>query len=132
MLLLRKITNSIMKKVYIGLTILGLCGISILFYYNIGIPCIFYKITGLYCPGCGITRAVKSFMKLDFYQAFRYNPVVPIVLLILGIDKVYRTVRKKERTFSNLFWIFLLIIVIIFGVLRNLPMFRYLAPTQIY
>ena len=42
-------------------------------YFNIGIPCLFYQITGLKCPGCGITRLIFSLIKLDFRQAFFYS-----------------------------------------------------------
>ena len=31
--------------------------------YNFGIPCLFYKITGYQCPGCGITRALFSLLE---------------------------------------------------------------------
>lgn len=124
-----------MKKKYnilvINVALCAICGIPILLYYNIGIPCVFNKITGLYCPGCGITRAIKALIRLDFYQAFRYNPVIPVVLALLIGDKIYRVIRKKEKTFSNWFWITILLVVLIFGVLRNIPMFSYLAPTQI-
>ena len=33
---------------------------------GIGIPCIFYEITGLKCVGCGISRMLVSIVKLDF------------------------------------------------------------------
>ena len=55
----------------------------------ISIPCPFHFITGLYCPGCGITRMIKSILKLDFYQAFRYNQLLFILLpffIIIIID----------------------------------------------
>ena len=34
--------------------------------YGVGLVCIFNKITGLHCSGCGMTRAVVSLMNLDF------------------------------------------------------------------
>ncbi len=45
------------------------------------LPCLFYELTGLYCPGCGNTRAVMALWRLDFIAAFRYNP---LFLLELG------------------------------------------------
>ena len=53
--------------------------------FDIGIPCVFYEITGLYCPGCGITRLCLSLFEGDVYQAFRYNPIIFIDLPILFI-----------------------------------------------
>ena len=70
-----------MKKRLIKIILLNtlIVIISLIYYYlnkyfNIGIPCLFYQITGLKCPGCGITRLIFSLIKLDFNQAFFYNP----------------------------------------------------------
>lgn len=39
-------------------------------------PCMLHKLTGLYCPGCGGTRAVRSLLTCDILKSFYYNPVV--------------------------------------------------------
>jgi len=44
---------------------------------NIIPACTFKKITGLYCPGCGGTRAVAAFLTGHFVKSFRYHPFVP-------------------------------------------------------
>ena len=97
-----------------------------------GFPCLFYKITGLYCPGCGITRMFISIFNLKFYQAFRYNPLVFILLILLiiycGLDSIKYTIKKRHITIPKNFYIILLILVILFGILRNIPLFSYLAP----
>ena len=59
-------------KKYIAILLIGILCIVFYLKYNIGIPCIFHELTGFYCPGCGLTRAIASIVKLDFYQAFRY------------------------------------------------------------
>lgn len=51
--------------------------------------CWFRKKLGLYCPGCGGTRMVQSILKLDFYQAFRYNPLVFVLLALIAIWDIY-------------------------------------------
>ncbi len=98
-----------------------------------GFPCIFHKITGLYCPGCGITRMFISIFKLNIYQAFRYNPLVFILLIIclfyLLIDALKYKISKTHIELPKSVYIVLLIIVIGFGILRNIPLFSYLAPT---
>lgn len=98
-----------------------------------GLPCIFHKITGLYCPGCGITRMFVSIFKLNIYQAFRYNPLVFILLIIslfyLLVDALKYKISKVHIALPKSIYIVLLIIVIGFGILRNIPLFSYLAPT---
>lgn len=122
------------NKKYIFLIIVVIIMAILLFYGKIAIACIFYELTGLYCPGCGITRACLSIMKLDFYQAFRYNPIIfidlPIIIITSIIDFKYKD-NKKVKIVTNIIYIMLLVITLIFGVLRNIPKFDFLAPIDV-
>ena len=40
------------------------------------LPCMFHKATGLYCPGCGGTRAVLALLEGQILQSFFYHPIV--------------------------------------------------------
>lgn len=102
--------------------------------YNIYIPCIFHKITGLYCPGCGITRMIISLLKMNFCQAFRYNPLAFILLplfICYYIIKYIFYLKNKQLIINNKVWYTILMIVILFGIIRNIPTFKYLIPTKI-
>ena len=44
--------------------------------------CVFKNLFDIECAGCGGTRMFLSILKLDFYQAFRYNPYVFSLLVI--------------------------------------------------
>lgn len=100
-----------------------------------GIPCIFKKLTGLYCPGCGITRMFLSLLRFDIYQAFRYNPLVFILLatylFYIIIDLVKYSKTNKHLKISNKIYWTLLILVFCFAILRNIPLFSFLAPTVV-
>lgn len=134
----------IQKRVIKLLLVIAILLILIFIYYflflnyNIVIPCFFHKITGWYCPGCGITRMFSSIAQLDFYQAFRYNPLLfislPFVFACI-IDLMISWLLDKKTLFyhklNNKFWITLLVVVLIYGVLRNVPYFDYLIPTVI-
>lgn len=39
-------------------------------------PCFFFKLTGLYCPGCGGTRACIALLHGRFLRSLVYHPVV--------------------------------------------------------
>ena len=113
------------KKVI--LYIIGILYLAIFIEYNIGIPCIFHELTGLYCPGCGATRAIAALIKLNFYQAIRYNLII-IVLLPLFI--IYSLYQKKEKIPKIVFYI-ISFIIIMFGILRNIPYFSFLSPIDV-
>ena len=99
--------------------------------FNFAIPCLFHEITNLYCPGCGITRMFLALFKLDFYQAFRYNPLVFILLILSIVYFLVKKIGKLNFKLPNYIYYYLLFIVIIYGILRNIPLFSFLAPTEL-
>ena len=114
-------------------TILGLIVIALSVYVYFKdpfngpiLPCIFNKITGFYCPGCGMTRAVNSCFKFNFYQALRFNALLFIMPIMLGI--YYFVSYMEKPKIAKVILIIMLIIAIGYGVLRNLPLFEFLAP----
>lgn len=94
--------------------------------HNLGfkIVCLFHEITGLLCPGCGITRCLFAILNLDFKRAFYYNQLVFILLPLFGIYyimNIYRYLLDKKRIeVPNYIVVILLFITLIFGVVRNL------------
>jgi len=48
------------------------------------VPCFFSEILGIYCPGCGGTRAVQALLHGRFLQALWYHPLVPYGVFIAG------------------------------------------------
>lgn len=51
--------------------------------FSIGCPLRF--MTGIPCPGCGMTRAVRYALQLDFVSAWHYHPLfflTPLMLLL--------------------------------------------------
>ena len=95
-------------------------------YINIGIPCIFKLITGYDCSGCGITRCLFSLVKLNIKEAFYYNElvtifIVPFIIIYIYYDYCYVYDKKnKLKNYINKISIYFLIIVILFGILRNI------------
>ncbi len=116
------------EAIILGLMVMGL---SIFVYFKDPfngpiLPCIFNKITGLYCPGCGMTRAVNSCFKFNFYQALRFNALLFIMPFMLAF--YYLASYLKKAKIAKAILIAMLVIAIGYGVLRNLPPFDFLAP----
>lgn len=129
-------TNNILARFMTILCIVFL--LFILHFFNIKIPCVFHRITGLYCPGCGITRSLYHLSIFNFYQSFRYNPLLFILypfFIPYGFYKIYVWLFNKDdsitRKIPNVIWIILLIIFLLYGVMRNMNIFDFLAPTKI-
>jgi len=51
-----------------------------------GLPvtlCVFHAVTGLPCPGCGLTRSLASVSHGHVGDAFRYHPFGPVIYALL-------------------------------------------------
>lgn len=99
-------------------------------------PCLWYRITGYFCPGCGGTRAVYHLLHGHWRLAWEHNALLILALPFLTywvgrqlIDWSYGRYRPASPhiAFIVSFW---LIAAGLFGVLRNLPFepWKHLAP----
>lgn len=89
-----KINREEQKKTEQVFYIIGACGLgfALILYllYQIMpvhlekffMPCMFKTVTGLYCPGCGGTRAAAALFKGKFLLSFLYHPIVPYTAVI--------------------------------------------------
>ena len=124
-----------LKKISLISIIIIIFIIISLVLYNIGYICPIKNIFNIYCAGCGTTRMIISLLKLDFYQAFRYNPlmfILGIVFLIYIIYVVIMYLRNKKIYIPNTkIFIAIIILMFLYMILRNIPYFEYLKPTII-
>ncbi len=96
-----------------------------------GVPiwgCPFSMLTGLPCPGCGMTRAVNALLHGNWSQAITYHPLSP-AYLIIGVLLTIAAVAPSRSRLRLISWIVLLerwtaipalivLSTIIFGLLR--------------
>ena len=59
--------------------------------------CQFRRITGLQCPGCGMTRATHAALNGRFGEAFTLNPLGMVLLPIALIGLVPETLNWVSR-----------------------------------
>ena len=121
-----------MRSLAIATAVLVLCGL--LFFFvdpaSSGVywSCPFHTLTGLYCPGCGAQRALHAVLHGRVVEALSLNALVVLVFLpwgghgyaayaaaALGIARVPGIGLNSRRLRI------LLALVILFGVLRNIP-----------
>ncbi len=89
--------------------------------------CVFRKLTGLDCPGCGMTRGTYALLHGRVGEAFAFNPVgmilLPLAMVALSIE-VMGWVRGKPMPFrlNPGRWgaIIVAVVLIVFWIVRNL------------
>ena len=90
-----------------------------------GIPCVFRLITGLKCPGCGVTRMCLHLLHGDVLSAFHDNGAV-FLMLVPGLLLFFRWCRSYvmtgERRLSpgaNRMAVVAAVLLVSFGIARN-------------
>jgi hypothetical protein len=95
--------------------------------------CQFHLLTGLYCPGCGGTRATYQLLHGNFLAALHDNALYVVSLAAVAMRGGWYLKRRFYHQPIGLFippvalWVFL-VIALVFVVVRNLPGFSFLAP----
>ena len=125
-----------LRKVFLVLAAFFAAGIIyyIITRFGISIPCMFKEITGLYCPGCGVTRMCINLIQLNFYDAFRSNQACFFVFPVLEVifaRRAYCYVKYgavKNEKWMSVITVIIIIVLLVFGVLRNSPYFDFLRP----
>jgi hypothetical protein len=91
-------------------------------------PCPLHAATGLWCPLCGSTRAARAFVDGRGSEVWRYNALLPIVLVVAAVVGVmWLAPRRRFRLSRTMLWV-ALAVVLAFGVARNLPGLDVLRP----
>ncbi len=130
-----------MKLKHLGMLLGGILLAFLYFYVNPSsvnfLPkCPLYVTTGIYCPGCGSQRATYELLHLNILGVFRQNALYVLGILILIYHLIISILNSffHKNSYNYIYhpktpWI-LLIIILIFWILRNLPFypFNLLAP----
>lgn len=88
----------VLGGIFLGISIVA----GALFYYvllpHLSLrPCVLYTYFGLYCPGCGGTRAFISLLHGHFLQSLWYHPLVPYSALLFGAFMLTQALARLTR-----------------------------------
>ena len=99
------------------------------------IPCMFYGLTGFYCPGCGTGRAINAYLHGRIIEGFLLNPMLlilgipsSIVLLLEYLRLVFPCLHRKPVFLSQPITIGCTVLLIVYWIARNIPALSFLAP----
>ena len=94
---MKKVSNLTLKLVFFAL-----CAAAFALIYVFRFPCPLRALTGVPCPGCGMTHAYLCLLRLDFAGAFKENPafwVLPGAILLLLKDGAVFKDRRLNGAF---------------------------------
>lgn len=129
-----------MKPKHIGLLIIGLIIAILYFFINPSFAffpkCPLYATTSIYCPGCGSQRALHDLLHLNIKEVIGHNILFLFGLAVLIYHLTIQFLNKfygkniKNYLYHKNTPIIILVIVIVFWILRNIPIypFNLLAP----
>lgn len=90
---------------------------------GLSVPCYFRLLTGLRCPGCGITHMLMALLQGDLAEAWQANGAVlaglPVFLALIIYNEA-QYVRARPVHVPNWLLRLLLAYLGVFGVVRNL------------
>ncbi|MCR5702826.1 MAG: DUF2752 domain-containing protein [Lachnospiraceae bacterium] len=111
-------------------------GILIVIIYSVvtqlvfGFICPFRLVTGIPCPGCGLTRAGLSLIKLDFGKVLYYNVmIIPIAIYII-YAVVCRYVLGTKVRFATVILIILAVALLVLYFYRMVRFFPNHKPME--
>lgn len=88
------------------------------------LKCAFFEITGMKCPGCGITRLLFNFLNFNFREGVIYNYFIgytfPFIVFVFGYSSYMYIVDKKYSMWFNCLIVIYLVFLLSFGVIRNI------------
>ena len=99
--------------------------------------CLFHTATGLWCPGCGLTRGVHALLNGHPLDALGHNLFTPAVVLAVSLAMLgwiatawgRQPLRMPARP-TRLLATAVPVVLLVYGAARNIPVtpFRALAP----
>lgn len=88
--------------------------------------CVFFSLTGLQCPGCGITRASHHLLHGRVDEAFRLNPML-FVLIALALFALPSIIKGERPRFlsSPIFAWGAFVVISGYWIVRNTPVWPF-------
>jgi len=129
--------NAVAQRILAAASIAAISGgAAVVWYFNPSsvnfLPvCPLYSLTGIACPGCGLTRGFHALFHGDIFTALDYNALLPFYAFIFGyffVSLIFVIFKGRGLSFNifrpKLIWSFLAL-ALVFAVVRNLPVYPF-------
>lgn len=126
---MKEYISQVYKRIFRDVKEYWIVAVSYFIYYFLSLhifkaSCPVVFVTGLPCPGCGMTRAVIAILRFDFAKAFELNPVsFPIVLFVIAFFFFRYFIGKTPKVFKVFFAILgvMLFLRYLYGMIKWYP-----------
>ena len=84
----------------IGIWVLAVCCVAVPVYFgallnHVNLPsCVWFTYLGIYCPGCGGTRAVDALLHGRVLESVWYHPLILYTVVIFGGFMLTQTLQR--------------------------------------
>lgn len=118
----------------IALAVIAVGSIFLIYADSKGIklpPCFFNLFTGLYCPGCGGTRAVRALLHGHILKALWYHPFVVygvimyIVFMVTNTIRIYIYPGFRSMKYKNIYLYIWIAILILNFLVKNILLIKF-------
>jgi hypothetical protein len=93
--------------------------------------CPLYTLTGIACPGCGMTRGFHALFHGDILTSLDYNALIPLYSVVFGyfFVSMFLTAARGSglplKLFGGKFLWGIVAVSVVFAVVRNLPFYPF-------
>lgn len=94
--------------------------------------CPFVMITGLPCPGCGLSRAGFSLLRGEFSAAWHFHPFIYGIVLLAAVFFIRRYLLHREVRSLQKWLILLMAGMLVFYIYRMIRYFPGVPPMSYY
>ena len=97
--------------------------------FHVGIPCMFHAITGLQCPGCGITHMLIYMMQHDFKSAYESNQMLfvlqPVIyyFVLKNVIAYIKGDRVRYQKADHFLLYLTIVLILVFFLIRSIVKF---------
>ena len=95
-----------------------------------GIGCPIHYMTGINCPGCGMSRALLRVLHFDIKGAFLFHPLWWLLPVLAVVWILRESGRISRKIYDRFLWIFCILFLVVYffrlldpadGIVRAVP-----------